>query len=73
MAAKNAGNVPMINYSAPGGWARYIEVSNRRAPDVVAIIDKHEDINLRQIALILLKLEIDVEAFGIKYRQQGLN
>ena len=28
LAAKNAGNVPIINYSAPGGWARYIEVIN---------------------------------------------
>ena len=39
---------------------------------MVAIIDKHEDINLRQTALILLKLDIDVEAFGIKYKQRGL-
>ena len=69
LAAKNAGNVPIINYSAPGGWARYIKVSYKRAPNVIAIIDKYEDINLRQTALNLLKLEIDVEAFGIKYRQ----
>ena len=38
---------------------------------MIALIDKHEDINLRQTALNLLKLEIDVEAFGIKYSQRG--
>ena len=57
----------VINYSAPGGWAKYVEVSNKRAPDVIALIDKHADVNLRQTALNLLKLEIDVEAFGIKF------
>ena len=39
---------------------------------MIALIDKHADINLRQTALNLLKLEIDVEAFGIKYRQRGM-
>ena len=37
LPVKNADNVPIINYSAPGGCARYIEVSNKRAPDVIAL------------------------------------
>ena len=39
---------------------------------MIALIDKHEDINLRQTALNLFKLEIDVESYRIKYRQRGV-
>ena len=39
---------------------------------MVALIDKHGNINLRQTTLYLLKLEIDISVFGIKYRQRGL-
>ena len=40
----------------------------KQTPDVVNLIDEHPNIDLRQTALNLLKLEIDIEAFGIRYR-----
>ena len=47
LAATKAGNSPVINYAAGGGWDRYQSISNRRAPDIVKLIDKHPDIDLR--------------------------
>ena len=73
LAATKAGNSPVINYGAEGGWVRYHTISNRRAPDVVKLIDAHNDVDLRQNALNLLKLEIDIEAFGIRYRPKGIS
>ena len=58
LAATKAGNSPVINYNAEGGWDRYHTISNRRAPDIVKLIDEHHDVDLRQTALNLLKLEI---------------
>ena len=43
LAAKTSGNIPVINYSAQGGWEKYIDISNKRAPDVINLIDKHPD------------------------------
>ena len=63
---------PVINYSAQIGWDGYIDISNKRAPDVVNLIDEHPDIDLRQTALNLLKLEINIEVLGIKYRQSQM-
>ena len=71
LAAKTSGNIQVINYSPQGGWEKYIDISNKRAPDVINLIDEHTDIDFRQTALNLLMLEIDIEAFGIKYRQRG--
>ena len=65
-----AGNSPIINYASKGGWDIYHTISNRRAPDVVNLIDEHPNI---QTALNLLKLEIDIEAFGIRYRPKGIS
>ena len=73
LAATKAGNSPVINYGAEGGWVRYHTISNRRAPDVVKLIDAHNDVDLRQNALNLLKLEIDIEAFGIRFRPKGIS
>ena len=67
--AKTSGNIQVINYSAQVGWDRYIDISNKRALDVSNLIYEHPDIDLRQTALNLLKLDTDIEAFGIKYRQ----
>ena len=33
----------------------------------------HKDVDLRQTALNLLKLEIDIEAFGIRFRLKGIS
>ena len=66
--AKTAGNSAVINYAAQGGWDRYIEISNKSN-----LIDEHPDIDLRQTSLNLLKLEIDIEPFGIKYRPMGIS
>ena len=46
LAAKTAANVPVINHLVPGRWAKYNEVSNKRAHDVIALIDIHVDVNL---------------------------
>ena len=73
LAAKTAGNSPVLIYSAQVVWDRCIDISNKRAPDVVNLIYEHPDIAIRQTALNLPKLEIDIEAFGIKYGQRGIN
>ena len=73
LAATKAGNSPVINYASEGGWDRYHTISDRRAPDVVKLIDEHTNIDLRQTALNLLKLEIDIEAFGIRYRPKDIS
>ena len=52
---------------------RYHKISNKRAPIVVNSIVEQPDIDLRQTALNLLKLEIDIEAFDIKYRLKGIS
>ena len=48
LAAKTAGNSPVINYAAQGGWDRYNDISNKKAPDVVNLIDEDPSIHLRQ-------------------------
>ena len=48
LAAKDSGNKPVINYGSPGGWDRFVDVGNRRAPDIIALIDKYSNINERQ-------------------------
>ena len=73
LAATKAGNSPVINYAADGGWDRYHKISNSRAPDIVKLIDEHQDVDLRQTALNLLKLEIDIKAFGIRFRPKGIS
>ena len=73
LAATKAGNSPVINYVADGLRDRYHTISDRRAPDIVKLIDEHHDIDLRQTALNLLKLEIDIESFGIRYRPKGIS
>ena len=37
------------------------------------LIDEHKDVDLRQTALNLLKLEIDIEAFGIRFWPKGIS
>ena len=56
LAATKAGNSPVINYAADGGWDRYQTISDRRALDIVKLIGEHRDIDLRQTALNLIKL-----------------
>ena len=73
LAGKTAGNSPVKNYAAQGGWYRYHEITNKRAQDVVNLIEEHPNIDLRKTALNLLKLEIDIEAFGNKYRSKGIS
>ena len=72
LAAKTAGS-PIINDAAQGGFDRYHEISNKRAPGVVTLIVEHPDIDLSQTALNLFKLEIDIEAFEIKNRPKGIS
>ena len=73
LATTKAGNSPVINYGAEGGWDRYHTISNERAPDIIELIDEHSDVDLRQTALNLLKLDIDIEAFGIRFRPKGIS
>ena len=40
---------------------------------MVNLIEEHPNIDLRQTALNLLKLEIAIEAFGIRYRPKGIS
>ena len=53
LAATKAGNSPVINYGSDGGWDRYHKISNRRAPDVVNLIEEHPNIDLRLSSLQL--------------------
>ena len=39
LASKTTGNDPIINYGSPRGWARLVEVGNRRAPEIIDLVD----------------------------------
>ena len=56
----------VINYSSNGGGERFVEVGIRRAPDIEALEGKYHDINERQANLNIIKLEVDIEAFGLR-------
>ena len=73
LAHTNEGNSPVINYGIEGGWARYHKISDERAPDVEKLIVDYNDVDLRQTALNLLKLDIDIAAFGISYKPKGIS
>ena len=72
LATTKAGNSPVINYGVEGGWERYLTISDERAPDIIKLIYEHSDVDLRQTALNLLKLDIDIKAFGIRFRPKGI-
>ena len=73
LAHTNESNSPVINYGIEGGWARYHKISDERAPDVEKLIVDYNDVDLRQTALNLLKLDIDIAAFGISYKPKGIS
>ena len=73
LATTKAGNSQVINYGIEGGWDRYLKISDERAPDIIKLIDEHSDVDLRQTALNLLKLDIDIKAFGIRFRPKGIS
>ena len=73
LANTKAGNSPVINYGIEGGWDRYLKISDERAPDIIKLIDEHSDVNLRQTALNLLKLDIDIKAFGFRFKPKGIS
>ena len=73
LAHTNEGNSPVINYGVDGGWDRYHKISDERAPDIEKLIVEHTDVDLRQTALNLIKLDIDIKAFGISYKPKGIS
>ena len=71
LAHTKEGNSPVINYGVDGGWDRYLKISDERAPDIEKLIEEHSDVDLRQTALNLLKLDIDIKAFGFRFKPKG--
>ena len=43
------------------------------APEIIVLFNKYEDINIRQAEPNFIKFEIDMEAFGLRFCQTGLN
>ena len=72
-SAKTAVKEPIIKYGFIGGWDWFLRIADRRAPDIEALEDTYLNINERQAALNIIKLEVDMEAFGLRYIEPGLN
>ena len=69
---RRSGNIPMINNDSKEGWTKYKKLSDKYASDIRTIIKKHKDKNERQDAFKEIIHELDIEAFGIKYRKSKL-
>ena len=60
-SAKTAVKEPIIKYGFIGGWDWFVKLADRRAPDIEALEDICLNINERQAALNIIKLEVDME------------
>ena len=69
LAAKTAVKEPIIKYGFIGGWDWFVKI----VPDIEALKNIYLNINERQAALNIIKLEVDMEAFGLHYTEPGLN
>ena len=67
LAAKTAVKEPIIKYGFIGKWDQFVKIVDCKIPDI------YLNVNERRAAFNIIKLDVDMEVFGLRYIQPGLN
>ena len=68
---KKLGNKPVINYKSKEGWENYERISDKHAPRIIEATRTEKDYNAMQAKIDEIKLDIELEEFGITYKKQS--
>ena len=68
---KRSGNKPVINYNNIEVWDNYAKISDKHAPKIIEAVRTEKDSNTMQSKIDEIRLDIELEAFGITYERQS--
>ena len=68
---KKTKSKPVINFRNEDGWAKYAEISNKKAPKIKELVEIIDDMDELERRVHLIDLEMQVEAFGIIYQKSN--
>ena len=68
---KKTKSKPVINFRNEDGWAKYAEISNKKAPKIKELVETIDDMDELERRVHLIDLETQVEAFGIIYQKSN--
>ena len=68
---KKTKSKPVINFRNEDGWAKYAEISNKKAPKIKELVETIDDMDVLERRVHLIDLETQVEAFGIIYQKSN--
>ena len=52
-------------------WDNYERISDKHAPKIIKAVRTEKDSNMMQTKIDEIRLDIELEAFGITYERQG--